>query len=112
MDASSSNLKGNLDLVIMSILRDTNNEMYGLEIAKAANERSDGLFSFAVGSLYPALHGMVRDGLLTSESRPSPRGGKPIVYYTLTEKGQAVLAKRQSEFERFTSAVRGLFARG
>ena len=44
-------LKGNLELILLSILEKV--EMYGLEIVKEANSRTDGYFQFKEGSLYP-----------------------------------------------------------
>lgn len=100
-------LKGNLDLILLSILEP--GERYGLEVAKEANERTDGLFEFSIGSLYPALHRLEQAGHLESDQRPSPRGGTLVKYYRLTDKGRKELARRKVEFERFTGAVRSLW---
>jgi PadR family transcriptional regulator, regulatory protein PadR len=99
-------LKGNLDLILLTILE--RGEMYGLEIIEEANTRTDGYFEFKEGSVYPALHRLTQQGLLEANFKPSPRGGMPSRYYTLTKKGQTALEQKQRDFDRFTDAVRGL----
>ena len=104
MDANL--LKGNLELILLTILSDT--EMYGLEIIEEANTRTGGYFEFKEGSVYPALHRLTKQGLLEANFKPSPRGNMPSRYYALTGKGKTALAKKQLEFDQFASAVRGL----
>ena len=99
-------LKGNLELILLTILEE--GEMYGLEIINEAQARTDGLFDFKEGSLYPALHRMTQAGLLTSEFRDSDLGGPRRKYYTLSEKGQKILEKKYAEWQRFNQAIHGL----
>jgi DNA-binding PadR family transcriptional regulator len=107
MDANQ--LKGHLDLILLSMLEGT--EMYGLEITKAVQERTDGLFTFSVGSLYPALHRLERAGFITGEFRDAPRGGSPVKYYRLSDSGGRELQVRKREFKTFSDAVQGLWTR-
>jgi PadR family transcriptional regulator, regulatory protein PadR len=104
MDANL--LKGNLDLILLTILEQ--GEMYGLEIIEEANTRTEGYFEFKEGSVYPALHRLTQQGLLEATFKPSPRGGMPSRYYTITKQGQAALRQKQRSFDRFTEAVKGL----
>jgi PadR family transcriptional regulator PadR len=62
---------------------------YGLELAERVRERSGGKMDLGQGTLYPALRGLEREGLVRSwEADPTPeRGGRPRVYYELTAKG-------------------------
>jgi PadR family transcriptional regulator, regulatory protein PadR len=99
-------LKGNLELILLTILKE--GEMYGLEIINEAQARTDGLFDFKEGSLYPALHRMTQAGLLTSEFRDSDTGGPRRKYYTLSEKGTKILEKKHAEWKRFNQAIDGL----
>jgi PadR family transcriptional regulator PadR len=96
-------LRGNLELILLSVI--SGREMYGLEIAMRARLRSAGYFDFSVGSLYPALHRMERDALLTSRSGPAPQSGGTVRFYKVTDEGRRVLARRRREFRRFTKAV-------
>jgi PadR family transcriptional regulator, regulatory protein PadR len=105
MDANL--LKGNLDLILMSILED--GEMYGLEITKEAQNRTDGYFSFSVGSLYPALHRLEQQGFIKGEFKAAPRGGTPVKFYTLTQSGNGALTSKREEFNEFGNALRSLW---
>jgi PadR family transcriptional regulator PadR len=96
-------LRGNLELILLSVI--SGREMYGLEIAMRARMRSAGYFDFSVGSLYPALHRMERDGLLTSRSGVASTSGGTVRLYTVTDQGRRTLALRRREFRRFTKAV-------
>jgi PadR family transcriptional regulator, regulatory protein PadR len=104
MDANL--LKGNLDLILLTIIE--HGEMYGLEIIEEANERTNGYFEFKEGSVYPALHRLTVQGFVTAAFKPSPRGGMPSRYYTITEQGQKTLRQKQQEFDKFSHAVQGL----
>lgn len=104
MDANL--LKGNLDLILLTILE--HGQMYGLEIIEEANERTDGYFEFKEGSVYPALHRLTVNGYLEANFKPSPRGGMPSRYYTITDHGKKNLIQKQAEFDQFSQAVKGL----
>jgi PadR family transcriptional regulator len=99
-------LRGNLELILLSVLAE--GELYGLEIAKQARARTDGYFDFSVGSLYPALHRMQRDGLVASREGASPTSGGTVRHYRLTAKGRRVLSQRRAEFRRFSEALLAL----
>jgi PadR family transcriptional regulator, regulatory protein PadR len=105
MDANL--LKGNLDLILLSILED--GEMYGLEITKEAQARTNGYFSFSVGSLYPALHRLEQQGFIRGEFKPAPRGGAPVKFYALTQTGTGALASKREDFNEFGNALRSLW---
>jgi PadR family transcriptional regulator, regulatory protein PadR len=107
MPADPNLLKGNLDLILLSILED--GEMYGLEITKEAQDRTDGYFTFSIGSLYPALHRLEQQSLIAGEFRPAPRGGSPVKYYALTSGGKTTLENKRAEFDAFSAAVRSLW---
>ncbi|GAA1751651.1 PadR family transcriptional regulator [Luedemannella helvata] len=99
-------LRGNLELILLAAIGDR--EAYGLEIANRARMRSAGYFTFSVGSLYPALHRMERDGLVTIRTGPAPAGGGVVKFYRLTDAGRRALALRRREFRRFSKALLAL----
>ena len=105
-DLDPNLLKGNLDLILLTILED--GEMYGLEIINEAQTRTQGYFDFKEGSLYPALHRLEAAHLLQSEFRASDTGGPRRKYYQLTEKGRKVLSRKRQQWEQFTGAIRAL----
>lgn len=75
--------------------------MYGYQIAKELKRRSDGYFAFKEGTLYPALHGMEKDGLLRSEWQVVEKGPSRKYYY-LTEEGKKVLADSAKDWTTFS----------
>ena len=95
-------VKGSITPVILKLLAER--EMYGYEIVKVVNERTDGAFEWKEGTLYPCLHQLEADGLLRSEWRDAP-SGKPRKYYRITRKGRAELASRTEDWVRFSGAV-------
>lgn len=105
-NARANLLKGNLELILLSILQDE--PKYGLEIVKEAASRTAGYFDFKEGSLYPALHRLTQAGLLEAEFAYLPRGGAPVRFYRITETGRKVLERKRREFEEFTQAVEAL----
>ena len=100
-------LKGNLDLILLSILE--HDAHYGLEIVKEAQARTDGYFDFKEGSLYPALHRLTQAGWLEAEFKYSPRGGAPVRYYHLTERGRGALREKREAFKHFAESVQALW---
>lgn len=68
---------------------------YGLELIKRLKERTAGKVVLGQGSTYPALRSLEREGLAESyEGEPlAERGGRPRVYYRLTEKGRRAAAE-------------------
>ena len=103
MDSDTSDLlRGTLTTLVLSVL--AREALYGYEIAKEIRDRTDGLLHLKEGSLYPALHSMERDGLLSAKWVDAERGPRRK-YYHLTRKGRTVLAKRRSSWQQFRDAV-------
>lgn len=100
-------LKGNLDLILLSVLED--GERYGLEITKEANARTGGYFQLNAGSLYPALHRLEKSGRVAAETRQPPRGGPSVRYYRLTGAGRCLLADKRAAYADFDRAVKALW---
>lgn len=94
-------LKGHLDLVLLSCLRQ--GPAHGYLISRRLRERSRGEFDLLEGTLYPALHRLEAAGVVSSKW--SSESGRRRRVYQLTRKGSAALASRQSEWRQFTSTV-------
>ncbi len=95
-------LKGTLPLLVLSLL--AREDQYGYQIIKNLAETSDGVFTFKEGTLYPVLHGLERDGFVTSfwDGRA---GGRRRRYYKITDAGHAELSSRLNEWRRLVRAV-------
>lgn len=104
----SINLKGSLPLLILHILQDGEN--HGYRIAKHIKEQSDGVLDFKEGTLYPTLHSLEAQGLISASDHIE--NGRTRRYYQLTEAGKKTLSAQISEWERFTSAVNRVLSGG
>jgi PadR family transcriptional regulator len=78
--------------------------MYGYEIIKVVNERTNGAFEWKEGTLYPCLHRLESAGLIKSKWEQAP-SGKQRKYYSLSRKGTALLKEKASEWAAFSQAV-------
>lgn len=93
--------KGHLDLLLLSSLE--KGPLHGYGLIEVIREKSSAAFDLPEGSVYPALHRLERDGLVTSswsESKSRPRR-----LYKLSRRGKAELKKQQVEWTRFTAAI-------
>lgn len=81
-------IKGSIDSLLLCLLGQQ--PMYGYQIIKELEGRSQGYFKYKEGTLYPALHRLEKTGLLTAEWHPAV-GGRQRRYYHITEKGRAIL---------------------
>ncbi len=95
-------LKGNLDLLLLTILKDGPAHGYG--IIEELRRRSDDVFDLAEGTIYPARHRMERAGLLASQWTEGE--GRRRRVYQLSGLGRKALGEKQAEWQAFTRSVR------
>ena len=94
---------GTVSLVLLSVLGQAGEPMYGYQIAKRLERDGEGFLSGKQSALYPVLRNLDASGLLASEVEPSV-AGPPRRYYRITPEGRAVLQawvdswKRTREF--------------
>ena len=81
---------GLVALVLLAVLDQTVEDLYGYEIAKRLQKANEGEALFKEGTVYPVLRALSANGLLTSRIVPS-YAGPPRRYYRITEEGRAVL---------------------
>ena len=80
-----------------------NGPLHGYAVIEALRQRSGGIFDLPEGTIYPALHRLEAQGLLSSAWQDaSPRRRR---VYALTANGQQTLANRQAEWQAFSKAV-------
>lgn len=94
-------LKGQLDSLILATI--AQEPAHGYAILQGLKQRSGGAFDLAEGTIYPALHRLERDGLLTSSW--SAESGRRRRVYRVTRTGRAALGARRREWTQFTRAV-------
>ncbi len=83
---------GLVGLVLLAVLDQTTEDLYGYEIAKHLASANDGTSIFKEGTIYPVLRALSAASLLTSRIVPS-YSGPPRRYYRITDQGRAVLAE-------------------
>lgn len=81
---------GTVSLVLLAVLAQAKEPMYGYQIAKRLDETGDGVLMGKQSALYPVLRNLGAAGLLDSEVEPSV-SGPPRRYYRITALGRAVL---------------------
>ncbi len=106
MVQNSELMRGIAETVILKLLSER--AMYGYEIIKLVNERTNGEFQWKEGTLYPCLHRLEEGGLIASSWELS--SGKPRKYYSLTKKGEIVVPEKVGETKRFCAALGTLLA--
>ncbi len=95
-------LKGNLQTIVLQLLSQ-NGRMYGYEITQQVKEQSQGKILLTEGALYPALHKLEADGLLTTERVMV--GKRMRKYYSLTPAGNTAIVDKIKEFYSFLDAM-------
>ena len=95
-------LKGNLDLLLLTILKD--GPAHGYAIIGELRRRSDDVFDLPEGTIYPALHRMERAGMLASQW--SEHEGRRRRVYQISGLGREALGEKQAEWQAFTRSVR------
>ncbi len=95
---------GIASLVLLSVLGQAKEPMYGYQIIRELEDKSQGYFKYKEGTLYPALHRLEKEGLLTGKWEVTP-GGRQRRYYHITSKGSSILEKRKVQWLDFLSAM-------
>jgi transcriptional regulator len=95
-------LQGTLDLLILRTLR--LGPAHGHAIAKAIERGSDDVLLVEQGSLYPALHRLIKRGWITFESGTS-ENNRRAKFYRLTTKGRKQLEIETNKWETLARAI-------
>jgi PadR family transcriptional regulator PadR len=74
--------------------------MYGYQIIKELENKSQGYFKFREGTLYPALHRMEKTGFIEGRWEELSSGRRRR-YYHITDKGNQLLAVKKTEWLDF-----------
>jgi PadR family transcriptional regulator len=95
-------LQGTLDMLILRTLLLA--PAHGHTIAHAIERGSEEVLQVEHGSLYPALHRLVRQGFLSAKDGLSENNRK-AKYYSLTAKGRKRLIAESSKWDRLSQAI-------
>ncbi|HEY0731592.1 MAG TPA: PadR family transcriptional regulator [Chitinophagaceae bacterium] len=94
--------KGSLTTIVLKLLSEQD-KMYGYEITKKAKEMTAGNLQITEGALYPALHKLEADGLVTVTIENV--GNRPRKYYKLTKSGKKEVNNKLEELKEFVQQM-------
>jgi PadR family transcriptional regulator PadR len=95
-------LQGTLDLLILRTL--LLGPAHGHAIAKAIEFNSDDVLQVEQGSLYPALHRLIKRGWISAEDGTS-ENNRRAKFYRLTAKGKRQLVAETSKWDKLAGAI-------
>lgn len=95
-------LSGATPLLVLALLKD--GDKYGYEMIEELAKRSDDTFQLKEGTLYPLLHALEKDRLITSYVKLAP-SGRERKYYSLTREGRTQLEHKEEEWKLFSAKV-------
>jgi transcriptional regulator len=95
-------LQGTLDLLILRTL--LLGPAHGHAIAKAIEFNSDEILQVEQGSLYPALHRLIKRGWISAEAGTS-ENNRRAKFYKLTARGRKQLAVETGKWDKLAGAI-------
>jgi len=95
-------LQGTLDLLILRTL--LLGPTHGHAIAKAIEFNSEDVLQVEQGSLYPALHRLIKRRWISAEDGTS-ENNRRAKFYRLTGKGRRQLAAETSKWDKLAGAI-------
>jgi PadR family transcriptional regulator PadR len=102
---SSELIKGTLKTIVLKLLAD-NQKMYGYEITQKVKELTFEKIQITEGALYPTLHALESDGLVTVESEYI--GKRLRKYYSLSPSGKSKTLEKVGELIDFMNTMKFL----
>ncbi len=99
-------LRGSIELMVLSIL--ASEPVYGYLIQKRLNLASDGKVKLPAGTLYPLLHRLESEKLITSKWDAT--SGRKRKWYSVTAKGKKRLTQRATQWQQYADCVSQLIA--
>jgi PadR family transcriptional regulator PadR len=95
-------LQGTLDLLILRTL--IRAPLHGHAIAKAIEFNSADVLQIEQGSLYPALHRLIKRGWITFEAGTS-ENNRTAKFYRLTPNGRRQLTHETNKWDKLAGAI-------
>ena len=95
-------LQGTLDVLILRTLQA--GPAHGHAIVKAIERNSEDVLLVEQGSLYPALHRLLKRGWIAAEEGPS-ENNRRAKFYRLTPRGRRQLRIETTRWERLARAI-------
>ncbi len=94
--------RGSAEMMILSLVEDR--ARHGYELLKLLEERSEGLLKFHIGSVYPILFRLEKQGWLKGQWQQHA-GARRRKAYRITVKGRSMLASQRSVWRELVKAI-------
>lgn len=101
-------VKGSTSLLVLQLLDER--DMYGYELVKEIERRSDHNLQVREGTLYPGLHKLEKQEYVECYWQEQEKG-PARKYYQITAQGKEILAERTSEWHRYVQVMNNLIGR-
>ncbi|SPE31595.1 Transcriptional regulator, PadR family [Candidatus Sulfopaludibacter sp. SbA6] len=98
-------LQGTLDLLILRTL--LLGPAHGHAVAKAIERNSEDVLQVEQGSLYPALHRLIKRGWISAVDGTS-ENNRRAKFYKLTARGRRQLTVETTKWEKLARAIAGI----
>lgn len=108
MAVDKSLLTGSSTMLVLKLLSEK--DMYGYEMIDTLRKKSQNVFEFKAGTLYPLLHGLEEKGVLNVYEQEYL--GKTRKYYSITKEGRKLLKEKTQEWEVYSGAIANVLAYG
>lgn len=95
-------MKGSTTLLILNLL--SIEDMYGYQMVKELEMRSNDTFTLKEGTMYPILHTLESEGMVESYWDESGTARKRK-YYHITDQGQKLLDHKKKEWQVYSNTV-------
>jgi PadR family transcriptional regulator PadR len=106
MKFESQLLRGIAPTVVLEIL--SQGQMYGYELRKAIEQRSNSILVLGKGTLYPLLYNLEAKKLIKGKWEVND-SSRPKRYYSITSKGKAQLAKQKEQLNELRTGLDYIF---
>lgn len=109
MTGKKQTTMGTIPLLLLKLL--AQEDMYGYQIIEELYLRSNHTFALKAGSLYPVLHTLEQQGLVSSYNGDTA-GGRVRKYYHLTDAGRRELTRKAEQWHAYVGAVNSVLEGG
>ena len=109
MTGKKQTTMGTIPLLLLKLL--AQKDMYGYQIIEELYLRSNHTFELKAGSLYPVLHTLEQQALVSCYNRDTAEG-RVRKYYHLTDTGRKELMARAEQWHAYVNAVNSVLEEG
>jgi PadR family transcriptional regulator, regulatory protein PadR len=106
---STDLIKGSLKTIVLKLLKEEG-PMHGYAITRRVEELTGGSIKLTYGALYPILHKLESEKILITTT--DQYNNRLRIYYSLTPKGDSVVAEKIREMNEFIDALKKIVEPG